>query len=688
MRVPIGWLKEFVDFSLSPEELALKLTMTGLEVESLEKVYDDVVLEVNVTPNRPDCLSILGIAREVAAMINSPLRFPECEIHAESGPSSVGVVIADEDLCHRYAGRDIEDVAIGSSPEWMQRRLEQCGMRPINNIVDITNYVLMEMGHPLHAFDREKLKGSRIRVARAVPGSRITTLDGSVRDVPDGSLLIWDAERPVAVAGVMGGAETEVGEHTKHIFLESAYFLPASVRRTSKALGLKTESAYRFERGTDIEFLEKALDRAAFLMATLAGGRVSRKVDVYPKPFDPPKITVRFERVNKILGISVSRDDMLDIMKRLGIEVVQKDAKAFTVIPPPYRRDLEREIDIVEEVARFHGYDRIPVTVPKVHISGEGTDTHHEHTSSVRNALIVEGFTEAVNYSFMNYQALDMLSLGSDDPRRGTLTLRNPLNEEESCLRTTLVPSLVQNLVFNVSTGSRDIRLFEISRVYVNRGKALPEEEHHLGVLYFKEKGPSLWKEETPDFFLVKGVVESLMRGLRIQGYTFEPSAEPFLHPGKSCDIRVSGELIGFLGLLHPQVVEKLGLKLSRTDVVLAEINLDLLFNVVPKPARYAPLPKYPGIERDVALIVDESLPAFTIMSEIKAYPSELIEDVALFDFYKGKNIPEGKKSLAFTVRYRAKERTLTDSEIEELHTGLITYVTSRTGGVVRGHSA
>lgn len=684
MRVPIGWLKEFVEFSLSPEELALKLTMIGLEVESMEEGYDDTVLEVNVTPNRPDCLSILGIAREISAMMHLPLRFPEYKIHAESGPSSATVMIADEDLCHRYAGRDIEDVAIGPSPEWMKRRLEQCGMRPINNIVDITNYVLMEMGHPLHAFDREKLKGGKIRVARTIPGSRITTLDGSVRDIPEGSLLIWDAERPVAVAGVMGGAETEVGEATKHIFLESAYFLPASVRRTSKALGLKTESAYRFERGTDIEFLEKALDRASSLMATLAGGKVSRRVDVYPKPFEPPKITVRFDRVNKILGTSIPREDTLDIIKRLGIEVLQNDGKAFTVAPPPYRRDLEREIDVVEEVARFHGYDRIPVTIPRIHISRGDTDTRHEHTSMVKNTLMIEGFTEAVNYSFMNYKTLDMLSLAIDDPRRRTLVLRNPLNEEESCLRTTLIPSLVQNLVFNVSTGSRDVRLFEISRVYMNRGKALPEEEHHLGLLYFKEKGPSFWKEETPEFFLVKGVVESLMQGLKIRGFTFA-STEPFLHPGKSCDIWVSDVRIGFLGLLHPRIGEELGLKVSRKEIVLLEINLDLLFSFVPKTAKYTPIPKYPGIERDIALIVDESLPAFTIMEEIRTYPSELIEDVVLFDLYKGKNIPDGKKSLAFTVRYRAKDRTLTDSEIEELHTGLVTYVTTRTGGVVRG---
>jgi phenylalanyl-tRNA synthetase beta chain len=684
MRVPIEWLKEFVDFSLSPEELGLKLTMIGLEVEAIEKLRDDTVLEVNVTPNRPDCLSILGIAREVSALLNVPLKFPECGIGEETGASMISVEIADEDLCRRYAGRDISGVAIGDSPEWMRRRLEKCGMRPINNVVDTTNYVLLEMGHPLHAFDMDTLKGRKIRVARNQPGGKITTLDGTERPLPDEALLIWDGERPVAVAGVMGGADTEVKENTRNIFLESAYFLPSSIRRTSRALGLKTESAYRFERGTDIELLEKALDRAASLMAVLAGGKVSRKVDVYPGPFLPAVITVRYERVAGILGAPISPDEMVAIAERLGMAVAKSTA-SFTVTPPSFRSDLQREIDVIEEVARFYGYDRIPVTVPRIRISREPRDTSYRHIQTVKDSFRDRGFTEAINYSFMNYGVLDMLNIGEGDTRRKAIALRNPLNNEESHLRTAVMPSLIQNLVYNMSMGSRDLRLFEVSRIFIDGGKTLPEEEHHIGAIYFRDKAPSLWKDETPDFFIVKGVVQCLLDNLRIGDYTFQPSTEVFLHPGKSADILVSGKRIGFLGTLHPDIVEKLSLKVSQPEILVTEMNLDTLLSSVSETVKYVPIPKYPHIDRDIALVVDEVLPAAQIIGQMRAYPSELIEDISLFDFYKGKNITKGKKSLAFSVRYRAKDRTLTDSEIEELHGGLVRYITEKTGGVVRG---
>lgn len=684
MRVPVEWLKELVDFPISTGDLVLKLTMTGLEVEGAEKMLDDTVLEVNVTPNRPDCLSILGIAREVSALLNVPLKFPECGIERETEASAVAVEIVDEDLCHRYAGRDIKGVTIGDSPGWMKKRLEKCGMRPINNVVDITNYVLLEMGHPLHAFDMDTLKGRKIRVARSRPGGRMTTLDGSERFLPEEALLIWDGERPVAVAGVMGGADSEVKEKTKNIFLESAYFLPLSVRRTSKALGLKTESAYRFERGTDIELLEKALDRAASLMAVHAGGTISKKVDVYPRPFQPSRIEVRYGRVNRVLGTSIPEDEMTVIVKRLGM-AVKKEAGSLVVTPPPFRGDIQREIDVIEEIARFHGYDRIPVTIPKIAVSKEVKDNRYRLMARGKEAFRGAGFTEAINYSFMNPRMLDVLGIGEDDPRRRTLTLRNPINEEESRLRTTLVPSLIQNLVHNVSMGARDLKLFEVSRVFVDKGQSLPEEEHHLGAIYFREKAPSLWKEETPDFFIVKGVVQSWLDDLRIGDYMFKPSSEPFLHPGKSGDIVVSGRKIGFLGTLHPDIVGELSLKVSQPEILAMELNLDALLSSVPEIMKYVPIPRHPHIDRDIALIVDEALPASHIVENMRAYPSELIEDISLFDFYKGKNIPEGKKSLAFTICYRAKDRTLTDSEIEELHSRVINYITEKTGGTVRG---
>lgn len=683
MRVPLEWLKELVDFSISTDDLILKLTMVGLEVEGVERMEDDTVLEVNVTPNRPDCLSILGIAREVSALLNIPLKFPECEIREEGGPSLVDVEIADEDLCHRYAGRDIRGVTIGDSPEWLKKRIAKCGMRPINNVVDITNYVLLEMGHPLHAFDMDTFRGSRIRVARS-RGGTITTLDGTERALPENSLLIWDGERPVAVAGVMGGAETEVKEATKSIFLESAYFLPSSIRRTSKALGLKTESAYRFERGTDIELLEKALDRAASLMAVHAGGKLSKKVDVYPRPFQPSRIKVRYERVNRILGASIPDDEMTDIVQRLGMKA-EKGPKEFVATPPSFRGDIQKEIDLIEEIARFHGFDRIPVTVPKIPISKEAKDTRYHLMARVKESFRSAGFTEAINYSFMNPRMLDTLNIEENDSRRRTLILRNPINEEESCLRTTLAPSLIQNLLYNVSRGSRDVRLFEVSRIFIDEGALLPEEKHHLGAIYFREKTPSLWKEEAPDFYIVKGAVQSLLDDLRSGDYLFQPSSEPFLHPGKSGDIIVSGKKIGFLGTLHPYIIEKLSLKVSQQDILVVEMNLDALLASVSGGVKYTPIPRYPFIDRDIALVVDESLPATGVMEHLRAYPTELIEDISLFDFYKGKNIPEGKKSLAFTIRYRAEDRTLTDSEIEELHGKLTAYITAKTGGMVRG---
>jgi phenylalanyl-tRNA synthetase beta chain len=683
MRVPLEWLKEFVDYPIGTDELILKLTMAGLEVEGVEKMFEDTVLEVNVTPNRPDCLSILGIAREVSALLNIPLKFPECGVGEEDIPSAVNVEIADEHLCYRYAGRDIKGIVIGDSPDWMKKRIEKCGMRPINNVVDITNYVLLELGHPLHAFDLDTLKGGRIRVARS-GGRAIKTLDGTERDLPEDALLIWDGERPVAVAGVMGGAETEVKEKTKNIFLESAFFLPSSIRRTSRRLGLKTESSYRFERGTDIELLAKALDRAVSLMALHCGGKVSRKVDVYPKAFRPVSIPVRYDRVNRILGTSVRPEEMVDIVERLGIRA-EKGPDRLVVTPPSYRGDIQREIDVIEEIARMHGFDRIPVTVPKIPISREGKDTRYRLVAQVKECLRSAGFTEVINYSFMDVRMLDTLKVGEGDRRRRTLALKNPINEEEGCLRTTLVPSLIRNLLHNVSMGSRDLRLFEVARVFIDEGAALPVEEHHLGLLFFREKTPALWKEEAPDFYVVKGALQSLMDGLRVGDYLLQPSSEPFLHHGKSGDILVSGRKTGFLGVLHPDIAAGLSLKASPQDILVAEMDLDALLAAAREAVTYSPLPRYPFIDRDIALVVDETLPSAAIMEHLRAYPTELIEEISLFDFYKGKNIPAGKKSLAFTLRYRAKDRTLTDSEIEELHGKLTAYITAKTGGTVRG---
>lgn len=680
MRVPLEWLKSIVDFSLSPEEISARLTMAGLEVEQIENIGGDRVFEINVTPNRPDCLSILGIAREVSALLNVPLKFPEHKLQDSLQESGIKVEISDKTLCRRYSGRVIREITIADSPDWIKKRLEKCNVRSINNVVDITNYVLLETGHPLHAFDMDKLEGKSIKIGQASPGAGITTIDGVTRVLAEDALVIEDASGPVAVAGIMGGIETEVSDATKSIFLESAYFLPSSIRKTSKKLGLKTESSYRFERGTDIELLEKALDRAAFLIAQIAGGKVSKKTDVYPDLFKASEIKVRYKKINMVIGIEISEDEVLNIVNSLGI-TTEKALEHFIAVPPSYRTDLQKEIDIIEEIARCYGYDRIPVTVPKISLAKETDYKRYVINDFFKSA----GFTEVINYSFMNETLLDMLNLPDKDHRRKLITLKNPINTEEAHLRSFITPSLIQNLVYNLSRGNRDLRLFEVSRVFCDKGETLPEEKHHLAAIYFSDKTKSLWKDETPDFYILKGVVESLMAELRINDYGFKISAEPFLHPGKSCDLLVSGKTAGFTGVLHPEIIEKLSLKTSRNEILALEIDLDVLLSSVPAKPRYIPAPRFPGIERDIAVIVADSVPAADLIEIIKAYKSDLIRDVSIFDFYKGKNIPENSKSIAVSIKYMAEDRTLTDSEIEDIHGRLTAFIIEKTGGFIRG---
>jgi len=683
MRVPFDWLKEFVDITKSPEEVADILTMAGLEVEAVEKLDGDFVFEVNVTPNRPDCLSIIGIAREIATAMNLPLKYPRYEIKEEASDYGFKVEILADGLCRRYAGRVVRGVKVAPSPDWIRNRITKCGLRTINNIVDITNYVLMESGHPLHAFDLNTLKGKSIKVALAEEDCSIVTLDGIERKLPPDALLIWDAKNPVAIAGIMGGSETEVSDSTQDVFLESAYFEPTSVRRTSKALGLKSESSYRFERGSDIEALSNSLDRAASLIQQVSCGRVYKKVDVYPKRFVPVTVDVRYGRVNKVLGTDIPDKEMADIIKRLGFTVdSHKDYAA--VKPQAFRTDIKIEADVIEEIARVYGYQNIPTTIPKAVISGGKSDRKHTYAVRIKDIVRKAGFNEAINYSFMAETDLDMLHIAAEDRRRKAVSIKNPLKKESSLLRTTLIPSLLENFMHNFSRGVRDIRIFELSRVFEDIGRPLPLEIKCLSGVYYREKKPSLWKEDAGGFYIVKGMLEDLFNNLHVNGYAFYPSNEPFLHPGQSCEIHISGSGIGLLGAVSPVVVDKLELKASKPEIIVFEIDFDRLISLIPASLEYSPIPKFPCIERDIAIIVDDKLNASDIENLIRAYPSELIEDVSIFDFYKGINIPDEKKSLAFTVRYRSDSRTLTEAEVEEMHHNILNYITAETGGKLR----
>jgi phenylalanyl-tRNA synthetase beta chain len=693
MRVSFDWLKEYAKIDVAPEEAAEKLTMTGLEVEAIERIDGDAVFEVNVTPNRADCLSIIGIARELSASYNVPLVFPDLNVAAESKGLDFNVEIKDPKLCWRYAGRIVRNLKVGPSPDWIKKRLEKCGIRSINNVVDVTNYVLLEFGHPLHAFDLKTLKDSMIRIGtpKSVDGRaglKFKTLDGTERDIPGDSLMIWDGERPVAVAGIMGGLDTEVTASTVDVFIESACFEPVSIRRTSKRLGLKTDASYRFERGTDIKALKKALDRAAMLMKEVAGGTIYGKIDMYPQGFQPQEINVRYDRVNRLLGLKLTPKEMLASLNGLGLDIEERDAAAFKVKVPPYRRDITMETDIIEEVARLHGYEKIAAELPEAILGGDEKKEEvypRELRRDIRQSFLKTGFNEAVNLSFMGGEDLDLLDIPAEDIRRKVVQLKNPLRDEEACMRTTLLPSLIRNLCHNLSHGNRDLRLFEAARVFYSTGPAtMPEERERIAAIYFKEKTKALYKEEAQDFYVVKGVLEAILADIGIADVSYVRSTEPFLHPGRSADIVIGGKKAGYIGALSPDVTDKLDFKAQKPSVIVLDIDFASLTAAVKRKTTYRQLPKFPFVERDTAIVLDAAIEASEIIALLKSCSSGLIEDVSIFDVYHGANIGAGKKSVAFNVRYRSADKTLTDAEVEGLHANLVEYIVGKTKGQVR----
>jgi phenylalanyl-tRNA synthetase beta chain len=686
MRVSLDWIKDFVDVTASAEDVAHRLTMAGLEIEGMEMMGEDVVMEVNVTPNRPDCLNVFGLAREVAALYRLPLKFPETSTPENLPASDIQVTIDDPDLCPRYTGRSIVDVTVRESPDWLKKRLEKCGIRSINNIVDITNYVLLELGHPLHAFDTAKIAGRKIRVARAGKDRTMTTLDGIDREIPGETLLIWDAASPVAIAGIMGGEGSSVTDATKDIFLESAYFAPASIRKSSKVLGLRSESSYRFERGTDRVFLEAALNRAAVLIAELADGRICSIVDNYPVPYAPVEITVSYCRINALIGIAIDKEEVLALLNSIGIRTEDR-GEEFVAWPPPFRGDISAPVDIIEEVVRCYGYDRVPARPPRATLSDGVLNTTERTVHAIRESIRKSGFNEVVNFSFMNAADLDILSIESHEHehRRKHVTLRNPLRQEECLMRTTLIPALVNNFVYNLSRGIRDVRLFEVSRVFIDWGKQLPTEGLKLAGLFYQDMLPSLWEDPVPAFYRVKGVLESLFDEIRLKNVVFVPSREVFLHSGKSADLYIGNLKIGYMGEVGPQIIEKLSLKIQKPQVVVFEIDLDHMLQLLEQKIVYHQIPRYPSIDRDVALVMDDQIAAGEVLALFRTYPSEIIEHVELFDHYKGKNLPQNTKSIGLRVTYRSKDRTLAEGEVEPVHLALVEHVAQKTGAKIRG---
>ncbi|MEO0249018.1 MAG: phenylalanine--tRNA ligase subunit beta [candidate division WOR-3 bacterium] len=744
MLVPVDWLKDYLQFDLPLEELAQRLTMGGLEVEEILSSPEGAVLSLYITPNRGDCLSIFGIAREVYAMLGEACQPTPLFEQARRGFGALGspseggeaarwaqVEILDPDLCPRYAARIITGLKIAPSPALIQRRLIAAGMRPISNVVDATNYVMLELGQPLHAFDLAKLKQSRIVVRQARPGERIRTLDGVERPLEPPMLLICDAERPVAVAGVMGGAETEVSERTTTILLESAHFNPLSVRRTARALDLRTEASYRFERYVDPNLPVAALNRVCALIEQMTGvAAVPGVLDVYPYPVQARELPVRLDRADLLLGYPVPEESAIAGLKRLGLQPRKIRRRVYQVTLPTYRADLQCEEDLVEEVGRIVGYERIPES-PPIGVTTQGRESElGRSVERVRQIMLNLGLQEVLNPTLEAPSPLH-------PPEVQPVPLRNPMSEDLSVLRPCLLAGLVATADHNWRHGVRDVQIFEIARVFRHKGwthgqDTQPtgshathgqdaqatgshathgqdaqatrshathgqdaqatgpyEERMALGILLMGHRTPPSWQQQAQevDFYTLKGIVEHLLARLEIEASfvsandgRFHPARSAYVVKKEACD--APPLTLGILGELHPEIVASFDFK---RRVYAAEFDAERLWQFASRTVAYRPLPRYPAVLRDIAFLVEQKIPYAQIASLLQEVAGEWLEAYHLFDRYTGGSVPEGWHSLAFSLTFRHPDRSLTDEEVNERVGAIFTALETQLGARRRG---
>ncbi len=650
----------------------------------LAQVLGDVVFDWAVTPNRPDCLSVLGIAREIAALTGRTVRPDMSGRYPEAGgpiERLTRVEVLDPDLCPRYIAAVVTGVTVRPSPGWMQDRLAAAGMRPINNIVDITNYVMLEYGQPLHAFDHDALAERRIVVRRACDGETIATIDGQTRRLSPGVLAICDATRPVAVAGVMGGADTEVGERTRNVLLESACFHHVSIRNTSRAMGLRSEASIRFEKGLSPELPLVAARRAVQLLVELAGGAAAEGMaDVYPGR--RPRQTVRLttERTQRLLGAAVAAEEMARILTSLGFEVERDGPEALKVSPPYWRTDIAIQEDLIEEIVRVKGYDWAPTTTRAGELPAYEPEPMLALKERARDVLAAAGMHEVMTYSLTGRGALADLSAEASEGLR----LSNPMSADLEELRTSLRSGLLRTLAGNQRHQESGVRLFEAGRVYLPRREDLPDEREVLAGVLSGQRAELGWQAEQGElgFFDGKGVVEALWTALGVQA-AYEPATDPMLHPGRTARVTIGGRPVGVLGELHPGAAKAFDL-LDR-PVCYFELDLPSLLAALPAGSvrRFQPLPRFPGVVRDLAIVVDASMPAQRVHEIIAGTP--LVREATLFDVYQGDPIPAGKRSLAYRIVYQSPGKTLTSEEADRTQERLLQRLAKELGATLRG---
>jgi phenylalanyl-tRNA synthetase beta chain len=671
MFISYNWLRELTDTGLTPLELRERLTMVGLAIDAVDQGGEDSVLDVEVPSNRPDCLSHIGIAREVSVIESGAVRMPANNPPKVEGRAEIltSVEIRDPDLCPRYAARLVRGVRITASPRWLAQRLEAIGQRPINNVADITNYVLHEVGQPLHAFDFAKLSERRIVVRRATPGERLRTLDGVERELTSEVLVIADAKKPVALAGIMGGEESEISAGTTDVLIESAYFDPDSVRHTARFLGMDTEASRRFERGADCESVLRAQQRCVELICEITGGIASENaIDVYPRPVSPRIATLRPDRVKDLTSLSIERAEIKRILGNLGFVENSTDANAISYVVPSWRVDVFAEEDLVEEVARHTGYDKIASELPPAPASGEYQPQEMKRRL-LRRALNGVGFDEAINFSFID--RAEQFELIPEFAEKGLAeyqpVLKNPIVEEATLMRPTLLPGLVDSLRHNLNQGIRDVNLFEIGRIFAVFSKAeLPNEREALGLIAtggISEAGRAQASREV-DFFDLKGALETAVAAMNLGPLTFQAASARHLQPGQAARITLSNGLpLGTLGRLADAQASAYKF---RQAVYLAELDLSALLFSGERIAQYQPLPRFPSVTRDITLLVDRTVTLDALLTAVSAQAVDDCQGARLVGTYEGEGIPEEKRSVTLRIEYRSAEKTLRDEEIED----------------------
>lgn len=632
---------------------------------------NDVVLEFELTANRADCFSVFGLVREIAAITGNKPHFPEIKVNEDDNTKLndiFSVEIADPDLCSRFSTRMLKNVKIGPSPEWMQQRLEGAGIRSINNVVDVTNFVMIELGHPMHAYDYDKITGKKLIARRAIEGEELHTLDDTSRKAKGEMLVIADSEKAAGLAGIMGGFETEITDTTTTVVLESADFYGPCIRRTARACGLSSEASGRFERGVDSETTIKALDRAAQLLQEMGACTVCEGiVDVYPNPKQANYVTFTPEQINNHLGINIAKDVMLNIITSVGFDVTKDENDEITVKVPSWRNDVTCMADISEEIARLHGFDKIKSTLPNG-VSMQGTQSAKQtFIDKVKASLSSQGLYETISFALTNEETFNKLNIPQDSPLRKAVPIMNPLSDEYPLVRTTLLSSIFDNLARNLARKNDDVALFEVGSVFFPKTlpvTELPDEVVKIAGAITGRRNAQGWNQtnDMVDFYDAKGIIEELLANLRVTRYTVETGTHYAMHPGKTALFKKGRDVIATVGEVHPAVLSAYGIT---KPVYIFELDATTVMKYMAKDLKYKALPKYPATSRDLAMLVDVDVNAADIEKAMTKAAGQNLTQITLFDVYTGKQVEEGKKSLAFSLTFQSNDKTLTDAEID-----------------------